>query len=94
MYWLEFFFTWPFSSRCDYIILYSYYKIEREFVVNTFNTLFGDANGVLFFVYIYPQAVKYIVYCWGGFFGEFKETMVQVAICLFVVCLIIPVTTT
>jgi len=35
--------------------------------VNTFNTLFGDANGVLFFVYIYPQAVKYIVYCWGGF---------------------------
>jgi len=83
------FFTWPFSSRCDYIILYSSYKIEREFVVNTFNTLFGNANGGFSFIYIHKQSnTLYIVgevsFC---FMKYFKEILVQSGI-LSSVCLI------
>jgi len=65
------FFTWPFSSRCDYIILYSYYKIEREFVVNTFNTLFCKANGV-FCLYISTSSQLHCILL-GRFFWLWRN---------------------
>lgn len=78
MYWLEFFFTWPFSSRCDYIILYSYYKIEREFVVNTYTIL--QRKWWFLFIYISTSSQLHCILL-GRVFLFMKEIMKKIGPC-------------
>jgi len=73
-------------TTSSYILLTN---LNVNFVVNTFNTLFGNANGGFSFIYIHKQSnTLYIVgevsFC---FMKYFKEILVQSGI-LSSVCLI------
>jgi len=65
MYWLEFFLL----DHSLHAVTTSSYILITKLNVNLLWTLLIHyfAKQMVVFVYIYPQAVNYIVYCWGGF---------------------------